>query len=280
MDIWRLLKLETRNAFMNMAIDEAILKARIAGIVPNTLRFYRWKPSAVSIGQFQRVSEEVHVENCRSLGVDIVRRITGGGAVYHDYEGEITYSVVVSEKDVGSKDVLSAYNMICGGLIAAAKILGVTADFNPGNPEQCPNITIDQRKFSGSAQLHRKGVLLQHGTFLVQTDLKKMFTFLKVPWAKSLDDVLRVAQKKLTSIERELQSSTSNEEAHEALTRGFQKALNTELVEGDLTDHEEGVAEELRKGRYATDNWNFKEKTSRRRDARVDKLRFIREGCL
>jgi lipoate-protein ligase A len=262
MDIWRLLKLETRNAFMNMAIDEAVLKARIAGIVPNTLRFYTWKPSAVSIGWFQRASEEVYIENCRRHGVDIVRRITGGGAVYHDNEGEITYSVVVSEKDLGSKDVISAYNMICGGLIAAAKILGVAADFNPGNPEQCPNITIDRRKFSGSAQLHRKGVLLQHGTFLVQTDLKKMFTFLKVPWARSLEDVLRVAQKKLTSIEGELESSISNEEANKALTEGFQEALKTELVEEDLTDHEESLAEGLCEEKYAADTWNFRRNNS------------------
>ena len=260
---WRLLKLETRNAFMNMAIDEAVLKARIARRVPNTLRFYQWKPSAVSVGRFQKVSEEVHVENCRRHGVDIVRRISGGGAVYHDYEGEITYSVVVSERDVGSKDVISAYNMICGGLIAAAKILGVTADFVPGNPEQCPNITIGRRKFSGSAQLHRQGVLLQHGTFLVQTDLNKMFTFLRVPWAESLEDVLRVAQKKLTSIEGELQSGISNEEAHEALTGGFQKALNAEFVEADLSDYEEGLAEGLCKEKYAADAWNFKGNNSR-----------------
>jgi lipoate-protein ligase A len=131
MSDWRLLRIETRDAFMNMAVDEAVLKARIAGIVPNTLRFYRWKPSAVSIGRFQKVSDEVHVENCRKHGVDIVRRITGGGAVYHDHEGEITYSVVVNERDLGSKDVIYAYNIICRGLIEAAKNLGVNADFNP-----------------------------------------------------------------------------------------------------------------------------------------------------
>jgi lipoate-protein ligase A len=260
---WRLLKLETRNAFMNMAIDEAVLTARIAGIVPNTLRFYRWKPSAISIGRFQKVSEEAHVENCRRHGVDIVRRITGGGAVYHDYEGEITYSVVVHEQDVGSKDVVSAYNRLCRGLVEAAKNLGASADFCPGNPNHCPNITIDGRKFSGSAQARKKGVLLQHGTFLVQMDLEKMFTFLKVPWARSLEDVLKVAQKKLTSIEEELQSSISNEEAHEALTRGFQTALNAELIDGDLTDHEEGLAEGLCKEKYAADAWNFKGNNSR-----------------
>ncbi len=261
MSDWRLLKLETRNAFMNMAIDEAVLKARIARMVPNTLRFYRWKPSAVSIGRFQKVSEEVYVENCRRHGVDIVRRITGGGAVYHDYEGEITYSVVISEKDVGSKDVISAYNLICRGLIEAARILGVNADFNPGNPTQCPNITIDKRKFSGSAQLHKKRILLQHGTFLVQTDLEKMFTFLRVPWARSLENVLRAARKRLTSIEQELQSTVSNEGAYEALARGFQKALKIELIEEDLTDYEIGLAEELYREKYSTDIWNFKKES-------------------
>ena len=261
---WRLLNLETGNAFMNMAIDEAVLKARISGIVPNTLRFYRWKPSAVSIGRFQKVSEEVYVENCRRYGVDIVRRITGGGAVYHDYEREITYSVVVNEKDLGSKNVVSAYNRICRGLVEAAKNLGVRADFCPGNPKHCPNITIDGRKFSGSAQARKKGVLLQHGTFLMRTGLQKMFTFLEVPWANSLDDVLRVAQKRLTSIEQELESSVSTEQTYEALVEGFQKALKAEFMEKDLTDYELNLANELCRGKYATDGWNFKENNFKR----------------
>jgi len=256
---WRLLKLEARNAFMNMAIDEAVLTARIARRVPNTLRFYRWKPSAVSIGRFQKVSEEVHVENCRRYGVDIVRRISGGGAVYHDSDGEITYSVVVHDQDLGSKDVVSTYNRLCGGLVEAAKNLGVSADFCPGNPNHCPNITIDGRKFSGSAQARKKEVLLQHGTFLMRTSLEKMFTFLAVPWANALDDVLRVARKRLTSIEQELEASVSAEQTYEALVEGFQKALKTKLVKKDLTDDEMNLANELCSDKYATDGWNFKE---------------------
>ena len=259
MSDWRLLKLETRNAFMNMAIDEAVLTARIAGTVPNTLRFYRWKPSAVSVGRFQKVSEEVDIENCRRHEVDIVRRITGGGAVYHDNKGEITYSVVVHEQDLGSKDVVSAYNRICSGLVEAAKNLGVNADFCPGNPNHCPNVTIDGRKFSGSAQARKKGVLLQHGTFLMRTGLEQMFTFLEVQWANSLDDVLRVAQKRLTSIEQEVESSVSAEQTYEALVDGFQRTLKAEFVEQNLTDYEMNLANELCRGKYATDGWNFKE---------------------
>ncbi len=75
MNTWRLLRLEAHNAFMNMAIDEAILQARLAGEVPDTLRFYRWNPSAVSIGRFQKIENEVNLEECKKHGVDVVRRM-------------------------------------------------------------------------------------------------------------------------------------------------------------------------------------------------------------
>ena len=81
MDKWRLLKLETADAYTNMAVDEAIMKARIENRVPNTLRFYQWNPSAVTIGRFQTLADQIHVDNCKKHGIDIVRRISGGGAV-------------------------------------------------------------------------------------------------------------------------------------------------------------------------------------------------------
>lgn len=257
MNAWRLLKLEVRDAFTNMAIDEAIIKARIEGIVPNTLRFYQWKPSAVTIGRFQDIFQEVHLENCKKQRVDVVRRITGGGAVYHDCDGEITYSVVVNEKDLGSVDVIVAYNLICNGLIEAAETLGVKADFNLGDPKHCPNIAIGGRKISGSAQSHKRGVLLQHGSFLLDINLKKMFTFLKVPWAKSLEDVLNIAQERLTSIKHELSSTVSTDDAYQALVTGFQKALNIQLVEGELTSYERSLAEKLRREKFTVDEWNL-----------------------
>ena len=183
MGVWRLLKLEMGDAFTNMAVDEAIMRARIENSTPNTLRFYRWNPSAVSIGRFQNLINEVHVENCRAHNVDIVRRITGGGAVYHDSQGEITYSVIAKTTDLGCADLdmLSAYQKICSGLNEAVRILGAKAEFRPPDPKRCPNLTIKGRKFSGNAQSCKKGILLQHGTFLLDIDHEKMFTFLKVP---------------------------------------------------------------------------------------------------
>lgn len=257
MSAWRLLKLRVEDAFANMAIDEAILRAKIEGTVPNTLRLYQWKPSAVTIGRFEDIFQTVNIESCEKYGVDVVRRITGGGALYHDWNGEITYSVVANEKDLGSADVVFAYNLICNGLIEAAKTLGVNANFNAGDQKHCPNITIRERKISGSAQSHKKGVLLQHGSFLLDLDLDKMFTFLKVPWAKSPDDVLSIARKRLTSIKHELGSSVSTDEASQALVLGFQRVLDIQLIKGELTSYERSLFKKLLTAKFATDNWNL-----------------------
>jgi lipoate-protein ligase A len=133
MSKWRLLRLETSNAYRNMAIDEAILTARTKGLVPNTLRIYRWKPSAVSVGKFQSIKNEVQLDNCRAQAVDIVRRITGGGTVYHDCEGEITYSVVVDKQELGVSDIGEIYARLYSGLAEALRSLGVEADFDEGS---------------------------------------------------------------------------------------------------------------------------------------------------
>jgi lipoate-protein ligase A len=270
---WRLLRLKVNDAFTNMAIDEAITTARIECLVPNTLRFYTWKPSAVSIGRFQDVYNEVHVENCRRRKVDIVRRITGGGTVYHDSDDEITYSVVVKETDFGTTDVVQAYNMISGGLIEVAKILGVKADFNPGDPRNCPSIAVNGKKISGSAQFHRHGVLLQHGTFLLDVNLEKMFTFLRVPWAKNIEDVVCVARDKLTSIGKELNHKVGIDEAYEALVLGFQKALKIEFQEDLLTAQEQHLAEKLQKEKFSNDSWNLTGKTTLQENDKIYTLK-------
>lgn len=241
-----------------MAVDEAMVTARIKESVPNTLRLYRWNPSAVSVGRFQDIVNEVQVDNCRQKGVDIVRRLTGGGTVYHDRQREITYSVVAGEKDFGTMDVIYTYNKICSGIIKAAKILGVNASFDPGNPRNCPNIAVNGKKISGSAQYHKSGVLIQHGTFLLDVDLEDMFTFLRVPRARNINDVTCVARDRITSIERELNHHIDPNKATEALVQGFQKALSIKLQEGALTDTEQALASKLRSEKYTKHSWNLK----------------------
>lgn len=240
-----------------MAIDEAILRSRMQNKTPNTVRFYRWNPSAVSIGRFQDVQSEVNVENCEKYGVDVVRRITGGGTVYHDSRDEITYSVVVGREDLEAENVTAAYNKICNGLTNALEILGVKADFNQGDPKNCPNIAVNGRKISGSAQSFKGGVVLQHGTLLMSVDLEKMFTYIRVPWAKTCMEIVNVVERKITSLEKELAKEINVEQAYDALVKGFQTALGMDLSGGALTPEERETADRLRTEKFGNRNWTF-----------------------
>ena len=129
---WRVLRYESHPASMNMAIDEAIAEMLSFNEASPTIRFYGWNPSAVSIGCFQDLEEEVDTERCRQLGIDIVRRRTGGGAVFHDKDGEITYSVICPETMV-DKDINAAYRQICGWIVNGLKVVGIEAEFRPIN---------------------------------------------------------------------------------------------------------------------------------------------------
>ena len=156
MESLRLVKLETHNAFMNMAIDEAILTARTIDKAPNTLRLYCWNPAAVSIGKNQEAENEVHLESCRKLGVNVVRRISGGGTVFHDSRGEVTYGLIANTSDIDAKDNMAVYTKVYSGIKDALRILGITAHFNEGNEKNCPNLTVNGKKISGSAQTRKR----------------------------------------------------------------------------------------------------------------------------
>ncbi|HII09610.1 TPA: lipoate--protein ligase family protein, partial [Candidatus Micrarchaeota archaeon] len=157
---WRFIELEARNACSNMAIDQAVMEGVAKGASEPTIRFYRWLPSAVTIGRFQSMMDEVDVGRCAELGVSHVRRITGGGAVYHDYAGEVTYSVIAPEAYFPN-GIRESYAFICDWVVSGLLGVGIKAKFVPIN-----DIVTDGKKISGNAQTRRGGVLLQHGTIL------------------------------------------------------------------------------------------------------------------
>jgi lipoyltransferase/lipoate-protein ligase len=256
MDTWRLLPLETNNGFMNMAIDEAILTSRIAGQVPNTLRFYRWQPSAVSIGKNQNPEAEVYLDACKRLGVDVVRRISGGGTVYHDFDGEVTYSVTANVSDLGTADVTSVYFKIYEAITDALRLLGIPADFSSGDAKNCPNLTVNGKKISGSSQTISRGVVLQHGTVLRSVDLPKMFQLLRLKTA-TCAQAADIAKRKITSIQNELGHPVMPETVANALAQGFRAILKVQLEPGELTLGEVELANKLFKEKYSTKEWNF-----------------------
>ncbi len=252
--IWRLLGFTKNDAAMNMAIDEAILIGRSKGESPNTVRLYGWDPSAVSIGFFQSLDAEVDLETCRTLGVDVVRRITGGGAVFHDSQGEVTYSLVFGEEErVIPRDILESYRLICSGVIRGLEVLGVKASFQPVN-----DIVVGERKISGNAQTRRRGVVLQHGTVLVDSDLEKMFRLLKVSDEKIRDKMISSAEERVTNLKKELPKKPSLNDVAEALRRGFEESLKIPLTKGGLTEKEVRLAKVLAKEKYSNPEWTHR----------------------
>jgi lipoate-protein ligase A len=240
---------------MNMAIDEAILQSRMENLVPNTLRLYQWKPSAVSVGKNQNLNDAVFVDNCRKLGVDIVRRNSGGGTVYHDQTGEVTYSVTAQTRDLG-EDLTAVYTQIYAAVTDALRLLGISADYSPGDQKNCPNLTVNTRKISGSAQTIKRNIIQQHGTLLLSVNVPRMFQLLRVPFTDDCSLAAQVAQRKITSIQNELGHAVTAETAANAFTQGFKAALKIQLNPTQLTQYEQALAQKLCTRKYATDSWN------------------------
>ncbi len=234
MQTWRLLPFETRSAAWNMAVDEAVLQARVAEKAPNTLRLYRWNPSAVSVGRNQQVEDWVYLQTAEELGMDVVRRCSGGGAVYHDFEGEVTYSVTADVASLGStSDITAVYFKIYEAVTDALRLLGVPADFSSGDAKNCPNLTVEGKKISGSSQNLSRGIVLQHGTLLRSVDVDRMFQLLKIK-GTTCTQAADFARDKITSVEAELGHKMSPDTLVNALKQGFKAILKIQFQEDQL----------------------------------------------
>jgi len=230
-----------------MGSDEAMATAIGQGQAPPTLRFYGWEPSCISIGYFQSLTREVDTQKAEELGIDVVRRYTGGGAVFHEYE--ITYALA-APLTFFPGDVLSSYHRILAGQILALKALGITATFSGLN-----DLTTDGRKISGSAQTRRGGVLLQHGTLLLRVDAPRMFSLLLIPDEKIRDKMIQSVSERVTSLEQILGSIPPRERLLEVLSHGFSEALEVSLEAGELSTPEKELARELEAQKYGHASW-------------------------
>jgi len=253
---WRVLRHEgcPRGAYLNMGIDEALLDSVAEGRSPPVMRFYMWDPSAISIGYFQSMDLEVDVSKCKEMGVDVVRRITGGGAVYHDRVGELTYSVVVPERYPGiPRDILESYRHICAGIIRGMEEMGVAASFRPIN-----DIVVGDRKISGNAQTRRRGCILQHGTLLLDVDVETMFSILRVPDEKLKDKIIRNVKGILTSLKGELGEMPDATRVADLVEGGMTSSMGIETSPSELTPEEMSNAERISKERYSATDWIFR----------------------
>ena len=247
---WRVILDKENTAFHNMATDEAIMRLFPENKMP-TVRLYAWKPCAVSIGYFQSLLEEVDVSQCEKQGVDIVRRITGGGAVFHEHE--LTYSIALPEKGVVPQNILESYAKICNAVVLGLAELGLNCQFVPLN-----DIAINGKKISGNAQTRRNGVILQHGTVLLKVDVEKMFSLLKVPNEKLKGKLIEDVKQRVTSVEIESGGSVSFADCRKAMRKGFAENFGVGLEEGGLLEKKKSLAEKIAKEKFSGKDWNYK----------------------
>jgi len=191
------------------------------------------------------------------MGFNVVRRITGGGAVLHDENREITYSIVCPIKFLellNAKNVSQQFEIITQGIVAGLINYGL-------KPEKgvihCPAIFIDGKKFSGNAQIRKKGYILQHGTILLDIDPDLMYSVLTPPENVSKSKMVQSVRAKCIGI-KDMLKIYDEAKFISALKRGFENTLKIQLEEGSFSDYELEVAKKLRLKRYSNKEWLYK----------------------
>lgn len=228
---WRLLDTGVRDAASNMCLDRAVLEARAAGEAPDTVRFLQFDPPAVLVGYHQAVELEVRVPYCEAEGIDVNRRLTGGGAIFFD-RSQLGWEVVAGKEGLPG-DALSLNRLMCKGLVRALDHLGVEATFRPVN-----DVEVGGRKISGTGGTESGGALLFQGTLLVDFDVEAMVRALRIPTEKLRDKEIDSIRDRVTCLQWILGRSPPLPEIKAAVARGLSETLDVELEEGALTDWE------------------------------------------
>jgi lipoyl(octanoyl) transferase len=274
-EVWRFIDSGECSPSFNMALDEALLDWHSEGKIPPTIRFYGWNPATLSIGYFQKVEKEIELDAVKAHNLGFVRRPTGGRGVLHEHE--LTYSVIVSEEHPEMpKTVTEAYRVISEGILRGFQSLGLEAYFAvPRTAEEkealksprsavcfdAPSwyeLVVEGRKVAGSAQTRQKGVILQHGSILLDLDEDKLFSLFKYPSERVKERMQKAFKEKAVAINEISSRRIMIEEAKEAFKKGFEDGLNIELEPYTLSETELEYVHQLAKTRYESDEWNFK----------------------
>ena len=236
---WRLIDSGYLDAYTNMAIDEAVFLMREKLGLPATLRFYAWKPAAISMGYFQKI-EDPSLEEYKKQKLTIVRRFTGGGAILH--RNEITYSLACSTHEFSAfKDIIKTQQLVHEAIILGLQSWGINAELQRKeirrpDPYFCfvrpsqYDVVEAGRKIVGSAQRRKNRAFFQHGSILMDNKITPKSSKQKKDRGKIIN----------------------------SLILGFEKRLGIRLLPGQLTKEEVKLSQELKEIKYSTRNWNYR----------------------
>ncbi len=245
---WQLIRGGAELPHMQMALDEVLLNRVASGEREPTLRIWEWAASSVVLGRFQSVRNEVDMEAAEEHGVTVVRRITGGGAMFNEPRNTITYSLYAPEELVKGMSFIESYAFLDDWVIQGLRRLGVDAVYQPIN-----DIASSAGKIGGAAQTRRNGVVLHHAMLSYDIDAAKMLQVLRIGREKLSDKGTKSAAKRVSPVRDQSQMERS------AVIDGL-LATFTELygLEGsEVAAEERAAAEELVESKFATRDWIY-----------------------
>ena len=208
--------------------------------------FLLWQnDNAVIVGKHQNTIEEINQEYIRENDIKVVRRLSGGGAVYHDL-GNLNFTFIVNDRGREQFD----FQTFTRPLVEALKTLGVNAEFNSRN-----DIAIDGKKFSGNSQYAKRGRILHHGTILFNSNLATIQSALKVKKDKIESKGIKSVKSRVTNITDYLDETYTMEDFKAALLKAMFANDNLEKI--TLSNEEIQAIEQLKTEKYATWDWNY-----------------------
>ncbi|MFC7729396.1 lipoyl protein ligase domain-containing protein [Actinomadura keratinilytica] len=244
---WRLIHEGPQEPALHMALDEVLAVEVGAGRRPPTLRIWEWASPAVIIGSFQSVRNEVDAAAAERYGVTVVRRISGGGAMFVEPGNTITYSLYVPESLVAGMSFAESYAFLDDWVLGALGELGVKAWYQPLN-----DIASDQGKIGGAAQKRLvAGAVLHHVTMAYDIDADKLTRVLRIGREKISDKAIASANKRVDPLRR--QTGLPREQIIERMVAHFRSRYG--LTDDRLTEEELRTAEKLVAEKFTDPAW-------------------------
>jgi len=275
---WRLMRQAGMSGAFNMALDQALLESVAGGGSAPVLRLYRWRPAAVTLGYAQRGSRVVNLNACRELGLDVVRRCSGGRAVLHDRE--MTYAVIAPEpSEWFPGGVVASYRVIAAVLRETLAVLGLESELalgrRPGADADADADADDARasacftapattelvhagcKLTGGAQKRQKGAFLQHGSVPVDLDPARLFRALDTRGRLTAADGGALLARSVGWLNRWLPEPRSVTEVEDCFLDFFARRLDLNLKPDTPTAAEMARAHDLVARQYGNPGWNL-----------------------
>lgn len=247
---FRVLDSPPRGAAEHMALDEVIMQAHSENLVPNTLRFLQFKPCAL-VGLHQNTCLEVNVPYCRANGIEINRRITGGGSLYWG-PLELGYELYAAKSTPGiPADVAGLYRLMCEGTALGLQKLGLRAAYRPVN-----DIEINGRKIAGTGGTELGGTFVFQCSLLVDFDVEEMLRVLRLPVEKLGDKAAKTFRERVTTMSAELGRVPDHADIKTAVLDGLRISFGYEFNHGELTAAELALYEQVLP-QFRSEEWIF-----------------------